>query len=190
METQAAVVPKWQLWMARIAVVVILVGAVWFSLRYRDRFSEWARFGYPAVFLISALTNATLILPLPGLAVTTLAGGVFNPWIVGVVAGLGQAVGELTGYLAGYGGQTVVDNLPRYAQLVRWMRRFGPWVIFVLALIPNPVFDVAGIVAGSTRMPLWQFLLPCAAGKILKNLIVAWAGFQSLELLQRWFGGM
>lgn len=190
MKTQATTIPKGRLWAARVAVVLILAGAVWFTLRYRDHFSEWARFGYPAIFVISALTNATLILPLPGLAVTTLAGGMFNPWIVGAVAGLGQAVGELSGYLAGYSGQTLAADLPRYEQLARWMRRYGPWVIFVLALIPNPVFDVAGIIAGSTRMPLLAFLLPCAAGKILKNLIAAWAGFYGIELLQRWFGGM
>lgn len=188
MSARPAAVAKGRLWAARIAVVIILIGALVFTLRYRDRFQEWARLGYLAIFLISALTNATLILPLPGLAVTTLAGGMFNPWIVGVVAGLGQAVGELSGYLAGYGGQTLADDLPRYEQIARWMRRYGPWVVFVLALVPNPLFDVAGIVAGSTRMPLGAFFVPCAAGKILKNLIAAWAGFYGIELLQRWFG--
>jgi membrane protein DedA with SNARE-associated domain len=188
-EARTSTISRRRLWAARVAVVLILIGAVWFTVRYRDRFSEWARFGYPAIFLISALTNATLILPLPGLAVTTLAGGMFNPWIVGVVAGLGQAVGELSGYLAGYGGQTMAERLPRYAQIARWMRRYGPAVIFVLALVPNPLFDVAGIVAGSTRMPLLLFFIPCATGKILKNWIAAWAGFYGIELLQRWFGG-
>ncbi len=190
MEIQTATAPRGRLWAARAAVVILLIGAVWFTLRYRDHFQEWARFGYPAIFVISALTNATLILPLPGLAVTTLAGGMFNPWLVGVVAGLGQAVGELTGYLAGYSGQTLAADLPHYDRLARWMRRFGPWVIFLLALIPNPLFDVAGIVAGSTRTPALYFFLPCAAGKILKNLIAAWAGFYGIELLARWFGGM
>ena len=181
-------VSRGRLWAARIAVVIILIGAVWFTLRYRDRFQEWARFGYPAIFLISALTNATLILPLPGLAVTTLAGGMFNPGIVGGVAGLGQAVGELSGYLAGYSGQTLAEELPHYEQIARWMRRYGPAMIFILALVPNPLFDVAGIVAGSTRMPLLFFFLPCAAGKNLKNLIAAWAGFYGIERLQRWRG--
>ncbi|WP_376791440.1 YqaA family protein [Thermoflexus sp.] len=190
MEIQTKTVSKGRLWAARVAVVIILIGAVWFTLRYRDHFQEWARFGYPAIFLISALTNATLILPLPGLAVTTLAGGMFNPWIVGIVAGLGQAVGELSGYLVGYGGQTLAEDLPQYARLARWMRRYGPWVVFILALIPNPLFDVAGIIAGSTRMPVLAFLLPCALGKTLKNLIAAWAGFYGIELLQRWFGGL
>jgi membrane protein DedA with SNARE-associated domain len=106
-----------------------------------------------------------------------------------VVAGLGQAVGELSGYLAGYGGQTMAERLPRYAQIARWMRRYGPAVIFVLALVPNPLFDVAGIVAGSTRMPLLLFFVSCAMGKILKNLIAAWAGFYGIELLQQWFSG-
>ena len=46
--------------------------------------------GLLVLFAISAISNATLILPLPGLALTALAASFANPLVVGVVAGSGQ----------------------------------------------------------------------------------------------------
>ncbi|HEY4690021.1 MAG TPA: VTT domain-containing protein [Anaerolineae bacterium] len=145
--------------------------------------------GLLALFVISAISNATLILPVPGLALTALAATVADPLVVGVVAGAGQTLGEMTGYLAGYSGQSLVEKNPRYARLVGWMRRFGPITIFVLALIPNPLFDVAGIIAGALRMPVWLYALSAGAGKIIKNVGVAYGAARGIEWLTRIFGG-
>ncbi len=141
--------------------------------------------GLFVLFFLSALSNATLILPVPGLALTVLAATVANPLIVGIVAGAGQAVGEMTGYLAGYSGQELIDSSPRYERLARWMRKYGALTIFVLALIPNPIFDLAGIVAGALRMPWWLYLVSAAAGKIIKNILLAYSASLGIEWLMR-----
>jgi membrane protein YqaA with SNARE-associated domain len=96
---------------------------------------------------------------------------------------VGQALGELTGYMAGYSGQTWVDENPTYNRLTRWMQRYGALTIFVLAVIPNPVFDVGGIIAGALRLPPWKFLLSCVAGKVVKNIIFALAGHYGIGAL-------
>ena len=46
------------------------------------------------------------------------------------------------------------------------MCRFGDATVFVMAAIPNPLFDVAGMAAGSLRFPLWRFLLAAFLGKL------------------------
>ena len=90
------------------------------AFRWRSRRSSWSfgdqlvdlrGYGYLGVFLISLLGNATVILPVPSLAVVFAGGGVLNPLLVGLVAGVGEPLGELTGYLAGYGGSAVIDRL-------------------------------------------------------------------------------
>jgi len=129
--------------------------------------------GLLVLFGLAALSSATLILPAPGLALTALAATAGDPVVVGVVAGLGQAVGELTGYLAGWSGRTLLPDNPTTRRLTRWLQRRGVLVIAVLALIPNPLFDVAGIAAGALRMPVLQYLGAAAVGKIIKNVIVA-----------------
>jgi uncharacterized membrane protein YdjX (TVP38/TMEM64 family) len=129
--------------------------------------------GLLVLFGLAALSSATLILPAPGLALTAIAGTAGDPIVVGVVAGLGQAVGELTGYLAGWSGRTLLPDNQATRRLSGWLERRGTLVIFVLALVPNPLFDVAGILAGALRMPVWRYLGAAAAGKVIKNVIVA-----------------
>ena len=57
-----------------------------------------------------------------------------------------------------------------------WTQRYGVVAIFLMALFPNPLFDVAGMAAGVLRFPVWKFLLSCAAGKVIKNIVFAVAG--------------
>jgi uncharacterized membrane protein YdjX (TVP38/TMEM64 family) len=145
--------------------------------------------GLLVLFAVSALSNATLILPVPGLTITSLAGAVADPLTVGVVAGVGQTIGELTGYLAGYSGRALIEDNPRYNTLSKWMRRFGPLTLFVLALIPNPLFDVAGIIAGALRMSLWLYLLAAGLGKVIKNIAFAYGAASVFDWLLRILGG-
>jgi membrane protein YqaA with SNARE-associated domain len=153
------------------------------------------RYGYLGVFLIPLIGSATFILPMPGLAV--IAGGgafldpVFGlpPWIVvGLLAGLGESLGELTGYAAGYGGRAVLEQRTIVRRLEVWMRRQGSVVMFTVAVIPNPFFDVAGVLAGVVRMPLWKFFLAVLLGKIIKSWYVAGAGVLGVSFLERWIG--
>jgi membrane protein YqaA with SNARE-associated domain len=168
--------------------VVIVIAALGASLYFRDHLQELRQYGYAAVFIVGLVSNATLILPVPGLAVSSVMGGVFNPWIVGIVGGVSQALGELTGYMAGYSGHTWVETNQTYERVDRWMRRYGALTIFVMAVIPNPIFDVGGIIAGAMRFPVWKFLVPCTAGKVIKNIGFALIGFYGTEALFKLFG--
>ncbi len=149
----------------------------------RDRIAHLSSYGYLGIFIISLLGNATIILPAPSLLAVGVGGGIFNSLIVGLVAGPAEALGELTGYLAGYGGRAIIEDREMYARLERTMKRRGDLVIFLLSVIPNPFFDLAGIAAGTLRFPLWRFLLACWLGKTLKDLAVAQIGAQAMEFL-------
>jgi membrane protein YqaA with SNARE-associated domain len=118
-------------------------------------------------------------------------GAIFNPIGVAIAAGLGAAVGELTGYLAGFSGQGVMERAALYERLTTWMRQhqnLAYLAILVLAFIPNPLFDLAGMASGALKLPLWKFLLACAIGKILKMLMFAYAGYYSVNWLNGWLG--
>ncbi|MBN1888238.1 MAG: VTT domain-containing protein [Thermoflexales bacterium] len=175
--------PTWRLRLVQVMTLVVLIAATAAAFYFRDRIQQFQSYGYVAIFIVGLLSNATLILPLPGLAITPVMGAVFNPIAVGVVAGFGQAVGELTGYMTGYSGQGLIKDGARYQVMAAWMRRYGAWIIFILAAIPNPVFDVAGMVAGALCMPVWQYLLAATAGKVLKNIVFAYLGYWGGEWL-------
>ena len=169
--------------LARIAALlaVILISLYIFSIR--DQAARLAIYGYPGIFLISFLAYATVILPAPGIAIIFTMGTIFNPLAVGLVAGAGAALGELVGYLAGFSGQAVVEHRDHYERLTRWMEKNGPLTVFLLALIPNPFFDVAGIIAGVLKMPVSKFLFWCWAGETIKMTTFAYLGSSALK----WF---
>ncbi|MGC9359683.1 MAG: VTT domain-containing protein [Anaerolineae bacterium] len=162
----------------------VLITAVVFALG--DRLAELQALGYLGVFVIGVLGNATIILPVPGLAVVFAGGGVLNPLLVGLVAGVGEPLGELTGYLAGYGGSAVVEDAERYERVRRWMERRGFVTLFVLSAVPNPLFDLAGMAAGMLRYPVAKFLLACWLGKTLKAVLIAYLGLAFRGALMWW----
>jgi membrane protein YqaA with SNARE-associated domain len=167
---------RWKKYLSHVAAIVFVIVLTAFLVINRDEISKLSALGYPGIFIASLLSSATLILPAPGVLFTAAMGAVFNPFWVAIAAGLGAALGELTGYIAGYGGQAVVENQAFYERVVGWMRRYGDLTILVLAIIPNPAFDVAGIAAGMLRMPAWRFLLWCVIGKIIKMMAFAYGG--------------
>ncbi len=176
---------KRQLTIIRIIVLILVIALTVILVIYRDQVQKLESYGYPGIFLFSILANATILIPVPGVVFTSAMGAVFNPFFVALAAGAGAALGELSGYLAGFSGRAVVENSKRYERLVGWMRKNGDVTILVLAFIPNPAFDLAGIIAGVLKMPVGRFLLNCVIGKILKMLMFAYAGSWLIELLSR-----
>lgn len=168
-----------------IALVVSISAAIF---AFRDQFAALAAVGYPGIFLVSLLSSATIILPAPSLALVFAMGSAL-PWLpVGLAAGAGEALGELTGYAAGFGGRAVIEDQKSYKRLESWMQRRGGITILVLSIIPNPLFDLAGIAAGTLGYPLWRFLLIAWVGKTIKTSVIAWAGSQSILLVEQLLG--
>ncbi|MEN6571375.1 MAG: VTT domain-containing protein [Anaerolineaceae bacterium] len=166
----------------RVLAIILVIGVTVLLYLNRDKVSQLGVFGYPGIFLISMLSNASLILPIPGVLFTSAMGAVFNPWWVALAAGSGATLGELSGYMAGFSGQGIVENRKWYDRVSAWIKDYGDFTIFILALIPNPLFDIGGMVAGALRMPLWRFLLFCWLGKIGKMLLFAFGGSSVLKL--------
>lgn len=172
----------WKLTVVRVLALLAVIALTALLILNRERIKELEAFGYPGIFLVSLLSNATLILPVPGVLFTSAMGAVFNPWWVALAAGTGATLGELTGYLAGFSGQGVVENRKWYDRISGWMKKHGGIIILVMAIIPNPLFDIVGMVAGSLRMPLWKYLLWSWPGKCLKMLVFALGGVGILNL--------
>jgi uncharacterized membrane protein YdjX (TVP38/TMEM64 family) len=166
-----------------VLLIVIVISVYIFTIRHQAQ--ELAKYGYPGIFLLSILANATILLPAPGVLFTFAMGAVFNPFAVAIAAGLGAAIGELSGYLAGFSGQAIVERVEYYERLRSWMEKhqsLSYGAILILAFIPNPLFDLAGIASGTLKIPIWRFMFFCAIGKILKMLLFAYAGASALKI--------
>ncbi len=146
----------------------------------RKQIQQFEQYGYLGAFLTMLLGNATIVLPAPGLIIVFVLGGVLNPLLVGLAAGPGAALGEMTAYAAGFSGSAVIDNTRWYQRIQYWMKQYGLIIIVFLAAVPNPLFDLAGIVAGTMQVRWWHFLLSAWIGKTIQAVIIAYAGEFSL----------
>jgi len=167
---------KYLLLLAAALLAVILVTVL---VQKPTNFDEYIKSsGYIGVFLMALIGSASPIWPLPGSWAVFIAAGLgLNPIILGLLGGLGEAIGELTGYTAGFGGQVALQRFKRYNQIEGWMRRWGGPTIFVVSAIPNVFIKAATIAAGGLRYPIWKFFLFCWTGKTVKSLAFAFAGY-------------
>jgi membrane protein YqaA with SNARE-associated domain len=166
-------------------IISIVISAL--ILIFRENLTGLGGYGYLGAFLISIICCATIIVPVPGLVIVFTLGAVLNPLLVGLVSGLGATIGEMTGYLLGYGGRSAIENMTLYKRVEKWMKRWGALTIFILALIPNPIFDIAAAVAGALRFPLWKFTLWGGIGRTIKNILFAYAGAWGIVFVQKYF---
>ncbi len=161
--------------LALFLVVAIIVALFLFAHRYPEKIEAFENWGYLGAFLISLITNATVILPFPGIVLLFAMGAAFNPLLVGLSAGIGGTIGEMTAYLLGYSGRRVVKNVWFYDKAVGWLRKWGSLTVFVFALTPLP-FDVLGIGAGLLHFPFWKFFIACLFGKTILYILMALSG--------------
>ena len=149
------------------------------------------QYGYLGIFLISLLGAMSIFVPIPYTIVIFILGASssFDPLLIAVAAGAGAAIGEFSGYLIGMGGRRVISN--RYKKrmdfLTRLFKRYGPIAIFVFALTPLPD-DLLFIPLGVMRYSLLRAFIPALLGKFFSNLIIAYSGRLSLEIVKNLFG--
>ena len=164
-----------------------------FQLQFQD-IVNWllslsSQYGYFGIFLISLIGALSIFFPIPYTVVIFTLGQSFEPLWIAVAAGLGSAVGEFSGYLLGFGGRKAISE--RYKKkvdlLVRVFNKFGPVVIFLFALTPLPD-DLLFIPLGVMRYSIVRVFVPAVIGKFCMNLIVAYSGRFSIQIIRDVFG--
>jgi len=145
-----------------------------------------APIAYLIVFGVSLACNAVIFVPVVihiSIMMWAVSECNCNLFLVILVASVAGALGELTGYYAGYIGKRIayVENTPGYNRFAGWMQKYGPLGIFLISL--QPLTDIAGLLAGASKLPIWKFLLPCLPAKFIKYLFACYFGGAFLDLL-------
>ena len=152
---------------------------------------ELTKYGYLGAFLICLLCSSTVVvIPFSGpvgLVITlSIAQTVDLKWLVPIVASIGGSLGEITGYVAGYGGRKIMgarDDSPILRQVEDWIKRYGLLTIPVVAFLPLGVFDFMAIAFGSARFSVVKFLLLTFAGRLPRSFMEVYLGTGLLDLL-------
>lgn len=125
------------------------------------------------LLLTCFVMNSAVLLPSSSLLVVLEYSYVLNPISVIMVGAIGASLGELTGYMVGAEGTSLVRRFKKVSNLTKFKEHSFLWVM-LFAFIPFPVFDVAGIMAGSIRMNPFKFLLASFIGKAVKMSFYVW----------------
>ena len=164
----------WQSILTLVGTVVLTIGLVLLPFDA----SRFGAYGYGVLFVLTLLSSATVILPSPALAAALQASKTLNPLLVGLVSGLAAGLGESTGYVAGRSGKELAHlrERPLGRRIEAYVQRWGVVTVFVLACIPLPLIDLAGLAAGALGLGFWRFESACIAGKTVRFLAVAFVG--------------
>jgi len=130
--------------------------------------------GYASIWFLSFIAAALIFLPVSALATVCVAVALdLNPFATALVAASAESIGELTGYLAGMGGKSFFEHKRFYLRFKNLFEKYSFLCLLIGSAVPNPLFDVLGIAAGSVLYPVKRFLLLVFIGKVVK---FGWVG--------------
>jgi len=181
-----------------LVVGFTLLGIVAWAFDWLDE-EAMQDLGYLGIFISNFLPHVSVFLPLPGLAAVGHALVIWgaeelNPVAVIAIATIANTVAEWTSYIAGMTGKTAAETRPMsipgvFGKWVRWgwglaerlMARAGFLTLLVLSAVPNPVFEVTGIIAGATRMNFLKFNLALLIGHFVRVMLLVIVGHELLD---------
>ena len=165
--------------MIAIALIGINIGElmVRFVLYFHSNYGDLGV--YVAIFLISIIGNVSVIMPVPYIIALAILVVVLpiNPLLVGVAAGFGASIGELSAWLLGRGTSEMIEDtsygkrLDSLAKLVK--KGYGIPLIIFFAATPLPD-DLLLIVLGMVNYNIGYALVACFIGKVLLAVGIAY----------------
>lgn len=165
-----------------IISILIIVGFSLLAFLLRDAVQKYAPVSYLGVLLVCFIANASILLPAPSILVVVQYSMILNPVLTALCGAVGATLGEMTGYLAGaHGGNLLASKIRK--KVLSVMPKHPYLVVFCFSLIPLPVFDIVGLIAGAMKLNQSTFFASCLLGKLIKMASFAWMANYIIKLL-------
>jgi len=176
----------------RLGILAFVIGfALIGSILWRTGNLNTQNVGYGGVWIVSFIAAGSIILPVPGPAAVCVAAAPalgLNPLLIGVISATAEALGEMTGYMAGLSGRSLLERHKYYPKVRAALVKRGGLILFFGSVVPNPLFDIIGIAAGSIGYPIKKFLGAVVVAKAIKSTAIAYACFWGIDSIQSWVG--
>lgn len=150
---------------------------------FKDSFRQLESLGLFGIFLVNFISASSLFIPTPAFLTVIAGGSVYPPIVVAIVSSLGATLGDMIFFLLGYSGRKLASGKKRsfvkkvfLTVIEEYFRKYGSIIIFLLALIPNPLFDGIGLIAGVFSYSPRKFFIIVLLGRIIRYWFLAVLG--------------
>lgn len=136
--------------------------------------------GYPGIFMVSVIGNLIPFIPIPYLAAVyfySMRMPDANPILVGLVSGVGGAIGKMASYLTGRGARAFLskETAERYERIGKLLSNYGALAAFLISATPSPD-DVIVMPLGLMKYDALKVFAGLVAGKVVISTATALAG--------------
>ena len=185
-----------------IAVCVLLI-------RFWKYLNEFQILIFLGLFFTAILAGSPLPIPTPCFALTFTLGSRFDPFLIGMIAATGAAIGAMLVYFTARTGKHFMPNInftdpanKIYSNAIgRFLRRIklphfmafvnrrGPIGVFLFAMLPNPFLMPLLITMGINKVAAWKIAVTVWAGDIIMYVVIAAVGHYGLGSILKLFQG-
>ena len=174
---------------ASVAAIAVVSAVVLWETLIAQR--SLGQIGLGSIFLVSMISHMTIVARDMFLPMLLSLSSSYNPLLLGIFAGWGGALGDVSSYFLGWGiGESVRDKQEgNEDHLTRWIKRYGLWAVLLFSVTPLPDTPIL-ILAGSSQLSFKKLLLVEGIGKTALYSLGAFVGSFVMEDLTGTVGGL
>lgn len=165
-----------------LSIIALLLSTIisFLIFYFRDFFAGVQSLGLLGIFLINFFSSATFFVSGPAFLTVIAGGSIYSPLLVAFIASLGASAGDMVSYIFGFSGRHLaLEGLKKkiwFVVIENVFKAYGKIVVFLFAIIPNPLFDAIGLLAGVMGMKYYEFFVITLLGRFARFIILALIG--------------
>lgn len=165
-----------------ISIIILIISFV-LSIGvfiFRDYFKDLQSLGLIGILLINFFSSATFFVSGPAFLTVIAGGSIYPPLLVAFVSSLGASLGDMISFFFGFSGRNLaLHNLRKkiwFSVFEDVFKAHETIIIFLFAIVPNPLFDAVGLFAGIFGMNYYKFFIIMFAGRFVRYILLAYLG--------------
>lgn len=162
-----------------VLIIVLSIGLTLSLFIFPDVFKDHRKWGMLGIFIANFISGLSFF-PAPSFLTAVVGGSIYSPVLVALVSSLGATLGDMLYLILGISGRKIakkkLENNKWFILIEKNFKKYGGWILFVGAFIPNPIFDSFGLIAGIFNFSVLRFFAIILAGRFLRYFVLAQIG--------------
>lgn len=142
---------------------------------------SFEKLGYLGIFISNTLSSATVLIPAPGILTTIYSTKYYNPFAIAIISSFSYVLGDFVSYIFGFGLENHMNKSKMFKKIEKLFNIHPFLFTFFWSSIPNPIFDVIGILAGASSFSIKKYFIAVTLGRIVRGFIITYISYFILK---------